>query len=89
MPKTGFAWAALGAGGEEKGNVDHGISVTAAGLQPGRRGRPGRAVTPLGRHMVSGCSEGTATLALSLSSEARSPGQDSLGGTAGGVYFHP
>lgn len=47
------------------------------------------AVTSLGHREVSGCSEGTATLVVSLSSEARSPGQRAVGTAAKGVYFNP
>lgn len=46
-------------------------------------------MTAPGHHEVSGRSEGTATLVLSLSSVARSPGQDARGPAAKGVYFNP
>lgn len=51
MPKTGFTWAAFGARGEEKGDINYGISVTAAGLQQGHRDQLGWAAMPLCRHL--------------------------------------
>lgn len=65
------------------------VSVTVVGLWPGHRGWLSWAVTSLGHREVSGCSEGAATLVLSLSSEARSPGQRAVGTAAEGVYFNP
>lgn len=85
----GFTRAAFGL----RGRDDAGRRVMSLSLQlgcgQGHGDWPSRAVTSLGHREVSGCSEGTATLALSLRSEARSPGQRAVGTAAQGVYFNP
>lgn len=76
MPKIGFTWATM-------------VSLSLQlGCGQGHRDWLSWAVTPLGHPEVSGGSEGTAALVLSLSSEARSPGQEALGLAAKGVHFN-